>query len=216
VIRETRTGPVVECLGRGIDIEAAGSGTFSRLLVRESVGAGVFAIGADSSLRLTDFEIRDTESCPVTGVAGRGLETQVASSLTRGRLAANRGSAVFIHEADVAVSHLRVEDTLPHGCAMTTCPEYPAGHGVTVRSDATAIISDFVLTRSSLCGVMLAEGGELDLVDGRISEAAIGACVQVDGYDTSRLTEGVDYVDNGINLQATMLPVPEPTAPLGG
>ena len=45
--------------------------------------------------------------------------------------------------------------------------------------------------------------------DGDVFGSAIGACVQVDGYDVDRLTNDVRYFDNETNLQATTLPVPE-------
>jgi len=32
----------------------------------------------------------------------------------------------------------------------------------------------------------------------------------VDGYAISRLTRSVRYLDNGTNLEATILPIPEP------
>ena len=39
------------------------------------------------------------------------------------------------------------------------------------------------------------------------------AYIQVDGYDATRLMNGVRFIDNGLNLQATSLAVPEPAAP---
>jgi hypothetical protein len=52
----------------------------------------------------------------------------------------------------------------------------------------------------------------LELLDGEVRQNTIGACLQVDGHDTSRLTERVRFVDNGVNLQSTDLPIPEPAA----
>jgi hypothetical protein len=49
-----------------------------------------------------------------------------------------------------------------------------------------------------------------------VAESAIGACVQVEGYDLSRLMTDVSYRDNGANLQATSLPVPEPLEEVEG
>lgn len=37
----------------------------------------------------------------------------------------------------------------------------------------------------------------------------MGANVQIEGYDISRLTEGVFFRDNGENLAATDHPVPD-------
>jgi hypothetical protein len=42
-----------------------------------------------------------------------------------------------------------------------------------------------------------------------VERAAIGACVQVDDYDLSRLMHDVQYRDNGLNLDTTTLTVPD-------
>jgi hypothetical protein len=44
--------------------------------------------------------------------------------------------------------------------------------------------------------------------------AAIGACVQVDGYDLTRLSDEVEFRDNESNLDTTSLPVITPVNPL--
>ena len=41
-------------------------------------------------------------------------------------------------------------------------------------------------------------------------ENLIGACIQIDGFDLSRIMRNVAYTDNESNLEATTLPVPEP------
>ncbi len=59
------------------------------------------------------------------------------------------------------------------------------------------------------CGVNVVDTSQLDLEHGEVSGAAIGACVQSEGYDTMRLSRDVSYHDNGVNLQATTLPLPQ-------
>ena len=61
-----------------------------------------------------------------------------------------------------------------------------------------------------------ADRAQIDLQDGDVRANAIGACVQVDGYDISRLTAGVAYQDNDRNVESTFLPVPDGGAPLAG
>jgi len=39
--------------------------------------------------------------------------------------------------------------------------------------------------------------------------------VQVDGYNIGRLSNDVAYYDNGVNLDSTTLPVPEPSDLVG-
>jgi hypothetical protein len=57
--------------------------------------------------------------------------------------------------------------------------------------------------------VQLALDGSIDLSDGEVSGALVGACVQVPGYDIARLQDRVLYRDNGTNLDVTTLPIPE-------
>ncbi len=68
----------------------------------------------------------------------------------------------------------------------------------------------FVVDGCDICGVHVARAGELDLTNGIVSGCALGACVQVEGFDVTRLQEDVRYRDNDVNLDATDLPVPEP------
>jgi hypothetical protein len=48
----------------------------------------------------------------------------------------------------------------------------------------------------------------VDLSDGAISRSAIGACLQVPGYDVERLHHDVRYEDVGVPLQATSYTLP--------
>lgn len=61
-----------------------------------------------------------------------------------------------------------------------------------------------------------AAGANLDLREGVVTGSPIGACVQQDGYDIARLSDGVEYYDNDINLDSTSLPVPSPVNPVAG
>jgi hypothetical protein len=64
--------------------------------------------------------------------------------------------------------------------------------------------------------VQIAEGGQLDLANGRVRGHPIAACVQADGYDLGRLSDDVVYEDNDSNIQTTNLPVPAPVSPIDG
>ena len=110
--------------------------------------------------------------------------------------------------------------TVSHSeCASSTCPDEVLGYGAAAIS-ATMRLERFLIQNAATCGVFvapLATFGEadepeeppfLELASGMVSEAVIGACVQVDGYDLSRLTDDVAYSATGTNLDTTMLPVP--------
>ncbi len=99
-------------------------------------------------------------------------------------------------------------------CATTTCADRPFGYGVTVI-DSDATLDRFTIDSVEVCGILLVsigyrpEPANVDLTNGAVTNSGIGACVQVDGYDLDRLTDGVHYGGNDTNLDITSLPVPE-------
>src|SRR5690606_10127994 len=109
---------------------------------------------------------------------------------------------------------VHVLDTLPRECAETTCADAPGGTALAAIGEGVLIAEEFEVDRARLCGAQVATGGALDLRRGRIAGATVGACVQVAGYDVSRLTNDVAFADNGVNVDATDHAVPEPGDPL--
>jgi len=111
--------------------------------------------------------------------------------------------------AELELLDVEILQTMAQVCAEDTCPG--EAQGVALGSFRTARVTAerFVIRGAEVCGLQLALDGELDLLDGRVSGAEVGACIQVPDYDLTRLTTRVEYRDNGINLDATELPVPE-------
>ena len=73
----------------------------------------------------------------------------------------------------------------------------------------------FTIEGAPLCGVQVADGGRLDLADGVVRGSTIGACVQTPDFDLARITTGVVYEENGINVdQGGAHHVPEPLGSL--
>jgi len=91
--------------------------------------------------------------------------------------------------------------------------ETHAGVGVSALSSRLAL-TDFEVRNAQTCGIFLSLARdsrappEVDLIRGEVSGSMIGACVQIDGYALERLTEDVDCVDNGVNLDSTGLRCP--------
>ena len=56
----------------------------------------------------------------------------------------------------------------------------------------------------------LVSGAEMDLSEGIVEGHEIGACILTPDYDIDRLSNEVEYRDNGTNLDAPVLPVPTP------
>ena len=103
---------------------------------------------------------------------------------------------------------MRTWYTQPAPCGEPSCSN--GGIAIGAYLGGAIDLRGFQIARAALCGVHVAEDGSLDLHDGAVSDSAIGACVQVDGYDLSRLTDGVRFESNGTNLETTMLPIPTP------
>jgi hypothetical protein len=162
---------------------------------------------------MADCVVRDTESRVVDGTRGRGINVQDQARATIVRTLVLRAREAGIVAADpgavIDMSDVRIEDTRRRACAVDTCPDEPLGIGTGAFREARITGTRFQIDASAICGLQVAIDGEIDLSAGEISGAEVGACVQVEGYDLERLTTGVLYRDNGINLDATMLPVPE-------
>lgn len=192
--------------------QLGGQLTLRRLLVDDCHGAGVMAHRLEGELE--DLHIREVAGIQ-EGRIGRGVDFNNAH-VSVSRVLVERSREVglsFFGGSEATVRGVRVLDTLGRDCQDSTCPDAPGGIAIASVS-AQADVRDFTLEGARLCGVMVALRGALDLRGGSIREATVGACVQVDGYDTGRLTDGVEYVDNGINVDATMHTVPPPEDPL--
>ena len=104
-----------------------------------------------------------------------------------------------------------IERTHERGCAAAGCPG--AGIGLGAYLGGRIIMNRFRVSDCALAGAQLAMDGEMDLADGVINAHPVGVNLQVTGFDLGRLTHDVAFRDNGINLDATELPVPAPTTP---
>jgi hypothetical protein len=214
----------LECLRAGsvVDSEFTASaigvlqstGTIRRARVAESHGAGVLSVGSD--LILEDASIEDVRPGR-DGRYGRGIEVS-GGTASIARLAIRRARDVGVHvvaSARVELTSARIAEILPRECSTTTCADVPGGHGL-ASIGAAITATDFAVEGASLCGALVARGAGLDLAGGEIRTAAIGTCVQVDGYDLARVTSDVLYLDNGVNVSTTTHDVPEPQNALSG
>jgi len=211
VIRNTEAGAGDRA---GYGLSAGDSSTSiegARVVLEHNRKLGILAAD-EGSVVLEDVLVRDTQP-ETSGQFGRALHAQHGGTvvLRRALLDRNREAAVTASFAATAVrlEDVVVRDTMERACAATTCAATPAGFGVASYLQAAVTLERFMITRTSLCGVHVASDGGLDLHWGDISMAAIGACVQVPDYDVARLNDRVSYRDNGVNLQSSMLPVPE-------
>jgi hypothetical protein len=185
---------------RAINVQG-GTLTGTRLLAERNAGIGVAVLGGEATL--VDTTIRDTR-LNEDGVNGWGLAASGPARVT-GMGVDVEGSHEFgvlaIVGASIDLEHARIRDT-----QASTRP----GHGV-MSADGDVRLTDFEVRGATTCGVLVTgASGALDLARGVVEGSAIGACVQVDGYDLSRIQQDVSYRDNDINLDSTTLPTPTP------
>ena len=213
VVSDTGSDRSTRTRGRGIEIVRGARAGMVRVIVERSRDVGVM-LGEDASLTVDRISIRDTATNESDGAGGRGLNAQIrsivdgahveiASSHEVGLLAAGHGTRVQLDEVQIL-------DTATNDCTTPACASF--GMGLGVYQNAVVEITGFEISGSALCGVHLVDAA-LDLRRGTVSNGEIGVCLHDPAYDLSRLQEDVIYRDNGINLDTTSLPVPDPAVP---
>jgi hypothetical protein len=194
--------------GRGIVVQAAGVLDLVRTIVERTRDTGVLVTDEGSSATFADVLVRDSEESLIDGTGGQALQVQVGAHASGARVVAERSRTAGLVSAAGAVelTDARIADSLPARCTSPSCSGF--GYGV-VGVGGSVRLTRFALERATVCGVIVADDGGIDLDEGRVSESEIGACVQIDGYDLARLMRNVVYERNTTNLDATMLPVPQ-------
>ncbi|MFK7988795.1 MAG: hypothetical protein AB8I08_22435 [Sandaracinaceae bacterium] len=203
--------------GRGVGVQRGATLQLTRVDVARARGAAVGIFGDGTPHRLQDVTLRETRSRRDDGrggsgllVVGEGVEVDVERAL----LTDNRSTAIIADQrARVTLTNTRILDTQPQDCASVSCPDEPGGTGIGVYRGAAVTGSSFEIAGSPLCGVQVAEGGQLDLVEGRVTDGLIGACVQVEDFDVGRIERGVTYVRNERNLDSASRTIPASQLP---
>jgi len=219
VVRDTLSRESDRTFGRAFGVQGGASADVTRGLFERNLEIALIAHGAGTRMRLEDVVVRDTLGRESDRAGGRGLGVQDGAGVEVARGLFERNREVAVHAigagATVSLANVVIADTLTAACGAE-CVFASGGVGVGSYQAATVSMSQFVTRRAALCGVMIAQDGELDLSDGQVSESTIGACVQVADYQLSRLSTRVEYVGNGTNIAATDLPVPGASDPLSG
>jgi len=216
IVRDTRERDRDGTGGRGLALQEGARVAVTRAIFERNGEAGIFAGDIGTVLTVADVVVRGTRGRVSDGKFGRGLGVQLGATadVTRSLFDGTRDIGVFVAGSGTAVSlaDVVVRDTRARMCADTTCMDAPAGHGMGSFLEASLSASRFVVARSALCGAQVALDGSMDLSNGEVRGSPIGVCLQVSGYDLDRLTGGVGFVDNEVNLDSTTLPVPETAA----
>jgi hypothetical protein len=191
-----------------LELGLGATGIFDRVRADGCRGACVLITDTFTTVSARDLQITEVMG-GIDGSNGRALQVQSSARLDGERIAISgaREIALVAAGGDLDLEDLAITGTLETDCAPA-CP--PGGIGLGAYETGTATITRFRIADGALAGVQVAVDGAIDLSDGFITGHPIGANVQVEGFDVARLQSRVVY-DNDINLDATALPVPEPT-----
>ncbi len=210
-VRDIESQPSDQLWGRGMSADQSAVLTVERALIERCRDVGLLA-RAGSTLVARDVAIHDVRSRALDLSYGRGVEVSLDATATieRAEIARVREAGVLAAAGStVQLCDLVIDTVLARDCAQSGCADGPATYGMGLAAAAATIdATRFSIHDAHLCGAQIADEGALDLSVGTISGAEVGVCIQVDGYDIDRLTDQVEYVDNGANLEATSLPVP--------
>lgn len=205
-------------LAGGVGVERSAHAEITRALLERNVGIGAAVSGSEAGGEplpmgsFVDLTVRQTRAIADLGYGGQGLQVRSGNATVL--------RADFVDNLQVAIWALRLGSTLdleevgiagtrPADCASTTCAADPGGHGLLASGGAVVASHASDVSMAALCATLV-EGADtvLDLHGGSVTHSAIGACVQADGYDVARLTDGVTYRDNGANIQTTSFALP--------
>ena len=106
------------------------------------------------------------------------------------------------------LDRVRISGLRERSCVSSTCPTEGGGSAVAAVFSGAVVARGLEVIGAPLCGVQVAEGGSLDVESGSIRQSAIGACVQIEGYDLARVVAGVEYRDNERNVESSGVYVP--------
>lgn len=218
IVRDPHEDPVL-LGGHAVEIIEGAQAELSGVLFERATGLAFLASGDGTTARLDDVTVRSTLPDRVH-TYGRAIQAQLGAEITGERVSVRDSREVGLLAAGAGarleLADVRVDSTDERGCATTTCEGFGAGIGAGAYQSGTIDLSRFVISGGALVGAQLATGGAVFLRDGVVRDNPVGVNVQVDGYDLTRLTERVLYVDNGVNLDSASIPIPDVTGLIVG
>jgi hypothetical protein len=188
------------------------TGTLARVRLEDNSSASIVVSNAGTDVAFTDLVVAGTTSRE-DGTFGRGVEVQEQAHATIVRARIERShevSVMAVARARLELEDVSIVESQERPCVSSTCADAPGGTGLGVYGESVVSARGVDVERARLCGVQVATDASLDLRGGSIALATIGACVQVDGYDIARLTDGVAFRENGTNVDSASHALPEP------
>lgn len=185
--------------GTAFSVAPGGHVELTRFHSSRSVGASVIVLG---SLQMVDALVETTaEGAVLADGWGLAVSSGGEVDLERAILRDHHGLGVVAYQGGrLTGSDVLIEDIRSAAGAAS---------GVVGIDEGILALTRFVVSRAEVCGVQVAQGGEVDLDDGEVRDNPIGANVQDVDFDLARIQDGVRYLDNGISLDTSRLPLPD-------
>jgi hypothetical protein len=199
--------------GAGLLMQDGSVMTVTRGLLSRNAVTGFVEQGAGTTFTVQDFAVDQTQADSVDGLEGEGAIVLEGASFTgaKVRFSQNLTVALFASSpgTQVELSQVELSDVTAPPCIHNPMCDGLQPTGALVMFDAEMKLTDFLITRNGGIGAQIADGGQLDLSQGEISHHLIG--VNVDGpYDTARLNDRVQYIDDMTKLGSMTVPLPSP------
>jgi hypothetical protein len=205
--------------GGALGCSGGASCTVGRFRFEDLHTMGIVAVGAGTRLEASEGSVRRVAVEERYDI-GRALEVDVgASAIVRSvaisDVVETAVVAFGLDEAGNYVEGTRIDMTdvsvsgiAERACASSSCATEAGGSGVSALAGASISATGLAVSGAPLCGVQVYDRASLDLSGGTIERSAIGACVQIEGYDLARVVEGVRFVDNERNVESADVYVP--------
>ncbi len=205
----------VDRRGRGIEALHGVQLELERVRIARNTDIGLFVQDEGTVATLRDVAIVDTQPEPDTLFYGRGASFQSRASVSgeRVRILDNTELGVLVAESTLTLADVRIERTAEQACAETTCVGHSSGVGLASIDSATVQLTDFGITDNALAGIFLGNAGSVSLEEGEVARHPIGIHVGDEELDFERSLRDVAFVDNDRNVDATVLPLPDPSLP---
>ncbi len=223
-VYRTQSESGLQLFGTGICLRGAVQAVFTDVISSNNASYGLVAEDSDTSLVAAVLVVNNsilnrhysatytadpTVALYFAGIAVRHNATADISVL---RMAGNEGAGIIAYAGGtVRLTDATINDTVaytPPG-GWTGSIRYGGGSALWARSGGYISATNFLLTRSDLTGGMIGTGGAMDFSYGEVSYNSIGIAILDDSFDYRRLTDHVRYRENGTDLQASTLPIPD-------
>jgi hypothetical protein len=197
--------------GRGINVQQGASLTLIGATLSNNPEIGLFADGVGTTVESTGLLVEDTQpqASDQTGGPGIAVQEGASLSLTGATLRNNHELGLFAYGIGTIVeaSALLIKDTQPQAS------DGYFGDGLLLTEGASLTGADITLWENARCGLQVAGEGVSVAVQGAlIGRNQIGTNLQSSDFTRDDLAVGLrgeSYLENGLDIGAESLPIPD-------